>query len=69
MVKKYNIPWAAWREPKYLELKFPDKWEVSLLRMDGADAPEIDVEEMRSAISHPIDTPKLSEICKGKEMR
>jgi nickel-dependent lactate racemase len=67
MVKKYNIPWAAWREPKYLELKFPDKWEVSLLRMDGADAPEIDVEEMRSAISHPIDTPKLSEICKGKE--
>ena len=30
MGNKYKIPWAAWREPDYLELEFPDSWDVSL---------------------------------------
>ncbi len=67
MVKKYSIPWAAWREPKYLELEFPDKWDVSLLRMQGADVTEITNNEIRDAISNPIGSPKLSELAKGKK--
>ncbi|MFW9949074.1 MAG: nickel-dependent lactate racemase [Candidatus Thorarchaeota archaeon] len=67
MVKKFNIPWAAWREPKYLELEFPDKWVISLLRMDGADTQEITEDEMRTVISNPIGTKTLSELVGGKE--
>jgi nickel-dependent lactate racemase len=67
MVKKISIPWAAWREPKYLELKFPDEWDVALLRMEGADASEITTNDMRKAILSPIGTPRLSELARGKE--
>ncbi|MFX0059157.1 MAG: lactate racemase domain-containing protein [Candidatus Hodarchaeota archaeon] len=66
MVKKLEIPWAAWREPKYLELNFPDVWNVSMLRMEGADNPELTNEEIKKGILNPIGTPKLSEIANGK---
>jgi len=67
MVKEFKIPWAAWREPKYLEIDFPDSWDISILRMDGADIPEITSEEIRKSIMNPIGTPKLSDIAKDKK--
>jgi nickel-dependent lactate racemase len=67
MVKIFKIPWAAWREPKHLELKFPDNWNNSMLRMDGADNTELTNEEIKKGILNPIGTPLLSKIAKGKE--
>ena len=67
MVKTFKVPWAAWREPEYLELKFPNSWDVSVCRMNGADAPQITDNEIKESILNPIGTPKLSELAKGKE--
>jgi len=67
LVKTFKVPWAAWREPEYLELKFPDSWNVSVCRMAGADAPQMSDNEIKEAILNPIGTPKLSELAKGKE--
>ncbi|MFX1532536.1 MAG: lactate racemase domain-containing protein [Promethearchaeota archaeon] len=67
MTKQYKIPWAAWREPKYLELLFPDSWDVSILRMEGADYPEVTSQEIKESILNPIGTPRLSDIAKGKK--
>ena len=67
MVKEFDVPWAAWREPETIKLTFPDNWDVSLCKMNGADAPELSQDDIRSALNNPIGTPKLSELAKGKE--
>ena len=67
MGNKYKIPWAAWREPDYLELDFPDSWDVSLCRMIGADTREFSKEEIRKSILNPIGTPNLSVIARGRK--
>ena len=67
MTKQFKIPWAAWRDPQYLTLDFPDSWDVSNLRMEGADYPEVNSQEIKASILNPIGTPKLSDIAKGKK--
>ena len=66
-MKKFKVPWAAWRDPEYLELNFPDSWDVNICRMNGADGPELIDSEIKEAILNPVGTPKLSEIAEGKE--
>jgi len=65
MVNIIKIPWAAWREPEYLELKFPDSWDINVCNMNGI--PEISDEEINTSILNPIGTLKLSELAKGKK--
>ncbi|MHA1327707.1 MAG: lactate racemase domain-containing protein [Promethearchaeota archaeon] len=67
MTKVFKVPWAAWREPKYLELKFPDSWDVTSCRMEGADAKAIKENEIKSAILNPIGTKRLVDLARGKE--
>ncbi|MHA1232030.1 MAG: lactate racemase domain-containing protein, partial [Candidatus Helarchaeota archaeon] len=62
-----KVPWAAWREPKYLELKFPDSWDVTSCRMEGADAKEVEENEIEHAILNPIGTKRLVDLARGKE--
>ncbi|MFX1297466.1 MAG: lactate racemase domain-containing protein [Promethearchaeota archaeon] len=67
MVKTFKIPWAAWREPEFLEISFPDSWEISLCKMNGADNPELTGDKIKESILNPIGTSRLSELAKGKE--
>ena len=67
MVKEFEIPWAAWRDPENLKLTFPDSWDVELCRMNGADAPELTDEQIEEAILNPIGTVRISQLAKGKE--
>ncbi len=67
MAKTFKIPWAAWRDPDFLELEFPDSWEITNFRMNGADGPVLNEDEIKQAILNPIGTPKISELAKGKE--
>ncbi len=66
MVKKFKIPWATWREPEFLELTFPDSWNISLYKMNGSDVPELKEEEIKKSILNPIGAPKISELAKDK---
>ncbi|MFX1312505.1 MAG: nickel-dependent lactate racemase [Promethearchaeota archaeon] len=66
MINKFKVPWAAWRDPEFLELTFPNSWNVSLYKMNGSDAPELKAEEIRNSILNPIGTPKISELGKDK---
>jgi len=67
MGNRYKIPWAAWREPDYLELEFPDSWDGSLGRRIGADTRELSSEDIRKGILNPIGTSNLSVIAQGRE--
>ncbi len=66
-MKKFKIPWSVWRDPEYLELNFPDSWDINICRMSGADGPELIDSEIKEAILNPVGTPKLSELAQGKE--
>ncbi len=67
MVKQFKVPWAAWRDPHYLKLEFPDSWDVSVCKMKDADAPELSSEDIRKGILNPIGTPSLSVIAQGRK--
>ncbi|MHA1272271.1 MAG: lactate racemase domain-containing protein [Promethearchaeota archaeon] len=65
MAKIVRIPWAAWYGDIEYELEFPDSWEVEILKM--ADAPEINVDDIKKAIDNPINSPDLESLAKGKK--
>ena len=67
MVKEFKIPWAAWREPEFLSLSFPDTWEIELCNMNGSGSSELSEIDIKSSILNPIGSLKLSELAKGKE--
>jgi nickel-dependent lactate racemase len=67
MVKTFRIPWAAWRSPEYLELTFPDSWDVTACRMNGADGPILSDEAIKHSILNPIGTQKISKLAEGKQ--
>jgi len=65
MVQKFEIPWSAWYGNEKLELKFPDSWEVSLYKMNGA-SPIKDTKPIEDALDAPIGTPPIHEVAKSK---
>ncbi|TFG13419.1 MAG: DUF2088 domain-containing protein [Promethearchaeota archaeon] len=67
MSKTIKVPWAAWCEPQYLDLTFPDSWEVTKCQMNGAEAEELSDEAIRESILNPIGTALLSDIAMGKK--
>jgi len=67
VVKSYKIPWGAWQEPGFLDVCFPDSWNVNLCKMKGANAPELDDKQIKNSVLNPIGTPNLSELAEGKK--
>ncbi|MHA1883887.1 MAG: lactate racemase domain-containing protein [Promethearchaeota archaeon] len=67
MVKEYKVPWAVWREPEFLNLTFPDSWDIEMCTMNGSGTSELSEVEIKNAIMNPIGSPKLSELAEGKE--
>lgn len=66
-MKKIKVPWAAWREPEFLELTFPDSWDIINCTMEGSGTQELSGIEIENSILNPIGTPKLSELAKEKK--
>ncbi|MGB5911428.1 MAG: lactate racemase domain-containing protein [Promethearchaeia archaeon] len=67
MSKIIKVPWAAWRQPDFLDLKYPASWDVVACRMKGAQHEELSDEDIKSSIINPIGTPKLYQIAKERE--
>jgi len=63
---KIKIPWAAWRDPEFLEISFPESWDVNVCRMNKWDGPILSEDQLEQGILNPIGTPKLSELAKEK---
>ncbi|GAB4320157.1 MAG: hypothetical protein Kow0069_24020 [Promethearchaeota archaeon] len=65
MVKSVKVPWAAWYgDPEELVLEFPDEWDVQAFPI--ADAPPIDGEALRDAVTRPLGTEPLAKLARGK---
>jgi nickel-dependent lactate racemase len=50
-----------------LALEFPDKWNVTVCKMAGHDAPPLTDEEIREKLANPIGTKRLSELAKNRK--
>ncbi len=64
---KITIPFDPWNDPRVLELTFPDSWNVSVCRMNGAEKSVLTGGEIKRSILNAIGTPNLSELAKGTE--
>lgn len=64
-MQSVSIRWMAWYGDKSLELKFPDRWKISLAKM--YDASDISDEDINKAFLNPIGSKRLSELAKNRK--
>jgi len=65
-MKSLKVPaweWYGWRPET---LTFPDSWEVHEQRMNGHSARALNPKEIEEKLQHPVGTPALSELARGK---
>jgi len=58
---------SAWYGDYELNLELPTSWDVAICRMRGHDRPRLNEAEIRDAFSHPIGSPPIREVAKGKK--
>jgi nickel-dependent lactate racemase len=49
-----------------IQINFPNNWDVRVVRMAGHSAPALTDEQIRDALNHPIGSPTIQELAKGK---
>ena len=64
-VKKTQMRINAYRTDEWIDIGFPESWDVTECRMAGHDRPALTDDEMRAAMENPIGSPRLSVIAKG----
>ena len=65
--QRIRIPIKAWYGDEEMELAFPERWRVHECRMAGHDTPPLRDEQMVEALRHPIGTPTIAELARGKK--
>ena len=66
-MSRFEVPaweWYGWARE---ELEFPDGWNVHERRMKGHDAAALTADEITERLEHPVGTPPLNELAKGKK--
>ncbi|MFH0942422.1 MAG: lactate racemase domain-containing protein [Chloroflexota bacterium] len=66
MPNTVKLPRLAPDETRELELSFPESWEVAVCPIAGGQRPRLRPEEIKQAVAHPIGTPPLRELARGK---
>ena len=64
-MQTFYIPWGQWYEQSTRTLSFPDHWDVRVCSMEQMEA--MNEEQIIHKIEHPIGTPTLGELVKGKK--
>jgi nickel-dependent lactate racemase len=52
-----------------LKLNFPESWSIEEVKMVAQDTPPLSDDQVRDAFAHPIGTPSIKELAKGKRGR
>ncbi|MDD5127549.1 MAG: lactate racemase domain-containing protein [Dehalococcoidales bacterium] len=66
-MKVIAVPQLAWYKTKELKLSFPDSWQIEVCNMAGYDRPALKPAQIKDAITHPIDSPRIRELARGKK--
>jgi nickel-dependent lactate racemase len=62
-----KLPQQAWFEPRERGFAFPDRWQIEICNMAGAEKPALKPEDIKAAIANPIGTKPLKELAVGKK--
>ena len=62
-----KLPEYSWYEPRDVEYRLPDNWEVTVHNIAGHDKPAMKPEEIRKAVTSPIGMPPLRKLAKGRK--
>lgn len=65
--KSVKVRQLAWYGDIDVELRFPDSWEVVPCYMRGHHTPRMSEAALREAFAHPIGTPPIRELARGKK--
>jgi len=65
--KTFSVPNQKWFKEKDLLLEFPAEWDVVPCLMNGHSAPELTRIRIDAAFAAPVDSPRLSELARGKK--
>ena len=57
-----SVPHSAWYGDEWIDLDFPDGWEVDVRRMAGGTAPALTDDEIRESLQHSLDAPKIRQL-------
>jgi len=66
-VNTIKLPQPAWYEPTELVLPLPDNWQVEISNMAGYNRPALKPDEIKAAVSNPIDISPIRELAKDKK--
>ncbi|MDP6360268.1 MAG: lactate racemase domain-containing protein [Planctomycetota bacterium] len=61
------MPTSAWYGDEWIDLAFPDGWDIDVRRMAGETAPALTGDEIRDSLRRTLDTPTLSELAAQRE--
>ena len=57
-----SVPQLCWYNPRPLELKLPDNWQVQVCHMNGWNRPALKPAQIKAALNKPVDTPTVKEL-------
>jgi lactate racemase len=60
------LPQKPWYGDTNSSITLPRDWDVTVCTMPGQDRPKLTNEGIKAAFEHPIGTPRISELAKGK---
>src|SRR4030043_216606 len=64
---KIKIPQLLWYGNTEMELHFPNSWSIFFCPMKGGEKKRLGLKDMERAFSHPIGSPPIHEVAKGKK--
>jgi nickel-dependent lactate racemase len=67
MTKHIKLPQLAWYDPKELDLRVPDTWQVEVCNFAGYNRPAMTDDQIKAALRNPIGSPPIRELAKGKK--
>jgi nickel-dependent lactate racemase len=62
-----KVPQSAWYADTEFTVELPSSWDVAICQMRGHDRPRLNQAEINDAFSHPIGSPPIRELAKGKQ--
>ena len=63
---KIKLPQLAWHAKSEAEYVLPDRWQIETCDMAGFNQPAMTSAEIRRVLDHPIGTPTIKELARGK---
>jgi lactate racemase len=67
MVNIIKLPQLSWYGPCDLDLPMPDNWQIETCNFAGYNRPALTESQIEDALSHPIGSPRIKEMAKGKK--